>query len=577
MTFAAAVSTINAASVFRMGGFSIAKYEAARFMGLSGLRASSGIGGRVSSPAPDPRRKLASTHPDTPSETSQPLGPPLLGPRLVRVATWTEYFRNNLGTTDDEPLGSSQPLGPPTWTEHFWNILRTADDEPLGSFAATRRLKDIPYLFPMISVEGVGDIPLPLIDSVSEKLVSVARKAPFGVGSETLQDDQVRQCWEIEASKVSMMQSGEAQDFFAAVVQESCYQLGISESRFQERKIRANLYKMLLYEVNGHFLPHRDSEKEDGMFGTLIPQLPSAFSGGLITVKHDGKEVNLDNSNDAASTIHATALYADCEHQLHPIRSGRRLCLVFNLIADPNTQIPSNAVNANVEAELVHIANHWKKLRNPGEMRLGYPLKHFYTPNSFSFASMKREDAHVLTTLTNAKSLQGQPLFDVWLMLMERLVATDDDFNEEVYVLKVFDRNGDELKLNERKQEWPLDKDVTGWKMFQRLDGWMLGEGFFEAYVDEIKSQLPYEDQDYQWGVPFTPYSLAFNFDMTEMKDGCEYTGNESFPDEKRYHAGAIVISPAQAAHSLEEAKQKTGKCTSPQNSNKNGEEKDLD
>jgi hypothetical protein len=518
MKFAAAVSTINAASALSMGGFSIAKYEAARFTGLSGFRACPSVGCRVLPSTPDPLWKLASTPPDTPSE-------------------------------------ASQPLGPPTWTEHFRNILRMTDDEPLGSFAATRPLKDIPYLFPMISVEGVGDVPLPLIDSMSEKLVSVARKAPFGVGSETLQDDKVRQCWEIDASKVSMMQSGETQDFFARVVQESCYQLGISKSRFQERNIHANLYKMLLYEVGGHFLPHRDSEKEDGMFGTLILQLPSAFSGGLITVKHDGKEVNLDNSNDAASTIHATALYADCEHQLHPIRSGRRLCLVFNLIADPNGQNPSNAVNANVEAELVRIANHWKKLQNPGEMRLGYPLKHFYTPNNFSFASMKREDAHLLTTLTNAKSLQGQPLFDVWLMLMERLVATDDDFNEEVYVLKVLDRNGDELKLNERQREWSrLDKDVTGWKMYQRPDGWMLSESFFEAYVDEIESQLPDEDQDYQWSVPFTPYSLAFNFDMTEMKDGCQYTGNDSFPTEKRYHAGAIVISPTQAAHSLGEA-----------------------
>jgi hypothetical protein len=447
-----------------------------------------------------------------------------------------------------------QAVGPPNWTEHFMNILRTADSEPLGSFAVTRTLKNIPYLFPMISVKGVGDVSLPLVDAVSEKLIAVARKAPFGVGSETRQDDQVRNCWEIDASQVSTMQSDEAQEYFARVVQESCYQLGISEPRFHERSIHANLYKMLLYEVGGHFLPHRDSEKEDGMFGTLILQLPSAFSGGTITVKHDGKEVNFDHSNNAASTIHATALYADCEHQLHPITSGRRLCLVFNLVADPSGRIPSNTVSASLEVELARIASYWKGLYNPGEMRLGYPLKHFYTENNFSFSSMKGEDAHLLTTLTNAKDSHGQPLFDIWLLLMERFIKDDDWYKEEIYVLKVIDRNGDELKLNKCDKKW-MKPDATGWKTLQRPDGWMVSEDAFEEYIDEIEldlpEDLPEEDRDEDW-IPFSPYALAFKFEMTERKAGYEYIGNESLPAELRYHAGAIVISPVQADHSLD-------------------------
>jgi hypothetical protein len=450
-------------------------------------------------------------------------------------------------TATSAPTETTEPLGSSNWTQDFMKILQSADSEPLGSFAATRRLKDIPYLFPMVSVERVGDVSLPLVDVVSEKLIAVARKAPFGVGSETRLDDQVRNCWEIDASKISTMKSAEAQDYFARVVRESCYQLGISESRFRERNIRANLFKMLLYEEDGHFLPHRDSEKEDGMFGTLILQLPSAFSGGIITVKHDGKEVIMNNAEDAASTIHAAVFYADCEHQLHPIASGKRLCLVFNLVADPNGRSPSNTINASLEAELVRIANHWKSSKNPGEMRLGYPLKHCYTQNNFTFSSMKGEDAHLLTTLTNAKSLQGQPLFDVWLILLERFIQMDHgvDFEEEIYVLKVIDRNGDEMKLNERKRNWMRpDKDTTGWKMVQRPDGWMISEDAFQNYIEANELNLPEEDQDEDWSVPFTPYSLAFKFELTERKEGCELLGNNSVPDELRYHAGAIVISP---------------------------------
>jgi hypothetical protein len=242
---------------------------------------------------------------------------------------------------DTETTVTDEPMGPLNWPEYFFNYLQTVSKDPLGSFATTQRLKDVPFLFPMLSVKGVGSVPMPLLDPFVEQLKSVARKAPFGVGSETLVDDRVRDCWEIDTSQVTVMQSAEAQAYFAAVVKECCYQLGISKASFEERKIRANLYKMLLYEKEGHFLPHRDGEKEDGMFGTLILQLPSLFSGGSVRVKHDGKTKYFYHDGDSASTVHATAFYADCEHDVDRVRSGRRLCLVYNLVADSFEQCPS--------------------------------------------------------------------------------------------------------------------------------------------------------------------------------------------------------------------------------------------
>ena len=35
-------------------------------------------------------------------------------------------------------------------------------------------------------------------------------------------------------------------------------------------RVSANLYKLLVYETGGLFRPHRDTEKADGMFGTLV-------------------------------------------------------------------------------------------------------------------------------------------------------------------------------------------------------------------------------------------------------------------------------------------------------------------
>ena len=44
--------------------------------------------------------------------------------------------------------------------------------------------------------------------------------------------------------------------------------------------VSAELYKLLVYDRDGFFLPRRDTEKTDGMFGTLVVTLPSAHRAG---------------------------------------------------------------------------------------------------------------------------------------------------------------------------------------------------------------------------------------------------------------------------------------------------------
>lgn len=39
--------------------------------------------------------------------------------------------------------------------------------------------------------------------------------------------------------------------------------------------VKAELYKLLLYQEGDHFVPHRDTEKADGMFATMTILLPS--------------------------------------------------------------------------------------------------------------------------------------------------------------------------------------------------------------------------------------------------------------------------------------------------------------
>jgi hypothetical protein len=55
--------------------------------------------------------------------------------------------------------------------------------------------------------------------------------------------------------------------------------------------VKARLHKLLLYEQGSHFSAHQDTEKERGMIGTLVVQLPCAqgHTGGSLTVRHRGK------------------------------------------------------------------------------------------------------------------------------------------------------------------------------------------------------------------------------------------------------------------------------------------------
>jgi hypothetical protein len=68
------------------------------------------------------------------------------------------------------------------------------------------------------------------------------------------------------------------------------------------------------------------------MVGTLVVALPSAHEGGELVVRHEGQEEVIDfGGADSAFRIHYAAFYADCEHEVRPLREGYRLCLVYNL------------------------------------------------------------------------------------------------------------------------------------------------------------------------------------------------------------------------------------------------------
>jgi hypothetical protein len=77
-----------------------------------------------------------------------------------------------------------------------------------------------------------------------------------------------------------------------ALLQRAACALGLAQQAWAPR-IHARLYKLLLYQQGDHFTMHQDSEKEPGMFGTLVVQLPcqGGHEGGVLVVRHGGSSI----------------------------------------------------------------------------------------------------------------------------------------------------------------------------------------------------------------------------------------------------------------------------------------------
>ena len=65
-------------------------------------------------------------------------------------------------------------------------------------------------------------------------------------------------------------------------------------------------------------------------------------------IRHDGQEQTIDfrGDDDNPFHIHYAAFYADCEHEIRPLRKGYRLCLVYNLTLAKSKQTISAPRNS---------------------------------------------------------------------------------------------------------------------------------------------------------------------------------------------------------------------------------------
>uniref|UniRef100_A0A0W0FCU5 Prolyl 4-hydroxylase alpha subunit Fe(2+) 2OG dioxygenase domain-containing protein n=1 Tax=Moniliophthora roreri TaxID=221103 RepID=A0A0W0FCU5_MONRR len=131
------------------------------------------------------------------------------------------------------------------------------------------------------------------------------------MGERTVVDKEVRDTWEMDASKVSF-ENPAWKAFVIRVVHDVCRALGVN---FNASQPRCELYKLLLYETGSHFLPHVDTEKTDGMFASIII-LPTRFTGGDAHLSHGNVRTVFDSSKGSLTETTVLAWYTDVMHEI---------------------------------------------------------------------------------------------------------------------------------------------------------------------------------------------------------------------------------------------------------------------
>jgi hypothetical protein len=186
-----------------------------------------------------------------------------------------------------------------------------------------------------------------------------------------------------------------------------------------------------VYEEGSFFAPHRDSEKEEGMFGTLVIVLPSQFTGGELVVKHKGETETFKQEGLSSFGSQYAAFYADCKHELKKVTSGHRLCVVFNLVKCGLGMLPRVVDNSSLLKRLNAAASQWAAGYDGKKIML--MTDHLYTPagikNGTGSAKYKGADAYVAELLQSAISKGADIDYDHGtLSLSESGYAEDDGY-----------------------------------------------------------------------------------------------------------------------------------------------------
>jgi hypothetical protein len=373
---------------------------------------------------------------------------------------------------------------------------------------------------PRVEIDGAGVISFPIQHSQIQDIIKHAERAPYGRGGETILDTSVRNTWQLAPVKVRI--GGKSWErSFQHILSTVTDGLGCSGMN-----VSAEFYKLLIYEEGGFFLPHRDTEKTDGMFGTLTIVLPSVHRGGELVIRHSGHEVTVDLSSEETSELTFAAFYADCEHAIKPITQGSRVCLTYNLLqrgtGKKNKAITAPLYDSEANRAGAILEQTFKKSDAPA--KLTWLLEHQYSPAGLSFSGLKGKDAALAKVVRLAARRAGLALH-LGMVHIEESGAAEPYFDTDYRRRRYYD---DDDTVEE--------SDTDEFEVIEVFDS--------SRHIDQW---IDTNDHAVQFGaLPIRDGEIlpagALDGEAPDQQRLTEATGNEGASFERSYHRAALVI-----------------------------------
>ena len=398
-------------------------------------------------------------------------------------------------------------------------------DRP-GTFCTSGEL---PATLPGLEVAELGPIPTPLTKRDAAELKKLAHQAPYGKGTKTLVDTDVRRVWEIDAEQITL-----ANPHWAEVVQQA-----VDSARnalgLDKQKLEPHLYKLLLYETGSFFLPHRDGEKLDRMVATLVIALPSSHTGGELVVRHEGREQVVDFGPHSAFQTQFAAFYADCEHEIRPVKSGFRLALVYNLTVSKSRDALSAPTSSEHIGAVTKVLKQWcidaladgPDVDDSPEPKLAVLLDHQYTEAGLTRAALKGTDRARADILFAAAREAG---CDASLALVTYWLNGSAEYG-----------GGNSRRRGRRSyEEYDEDEgDASNYIMSEVFDEGLEAEHFSDADGRPLAyGSLELLEHDLVCKEP-----IQTGKPSKEEFEG--YTGNAGMTLDRWYHRAAVILWPA--------------------------------
>jgi hypothetical protein len=311
--------------------------------------------------------------------------------------------------------------------------------------------------------------------------------------------------------------------FLAETVAKVQQELGL-----ENQQLDSHLYDLLLYEPGSFFLPHRDGEKLDRMLATLVIVLPSSYEGGEIVIRHDGQERAVDFStiDQNRLQLHFAAFYADCEHEVRPLRKGYRLCLVYNLtLARSKKPIPAPRDSEHVE-RVGALLRDWAA--DGARRKLVITLDHQYTRGGVAWDALKGVDRAKARVLQEAARQAGCKAYLGLLTFWESGSAEETGggsrYARRHHWRDAYDEEESSTGTGKYTMEEVFDSSLTAEQISDRE-----GQGLPISKLTIDRDEL------------LDPEALTA---VTPEEDYEGYTGNEGMTLERWYHHAAVFLWP---------------------------------